>query len=138
MKKPDQKLVKVTKRKKTLSDIGAKLHAAAAKAGGTLSVSKGLGEKPAPKQGTLPAPGMAQKIHPDIVEAGNELALAREKAKSATKFAKLKESVVITKMKAHGETRYVDRGQNIEITLKLSETIGLKQFDHNDESAEYE
>lgn len=120
MKKPPQKLSKVTKRKPK----GEVKH---------IDFEPG---KPAPKQNHLPAPGMAPKVHPDIVDAGNELALAREKAKSAAKFAKLKESVVITKMKHHGETHYVDRGQNIEITLNTRESIGLKQFDHNDDDGD--
>jgi hypothetical protein len=135
---PKQKLSKVTKRKKSLADDVAKLKEPAPGLKLTHVNGKPIDAPASPRQPTLPAPGMAPKVHPDINAAAQELAVAKEKAKSAADFKKLKESVLVSKMKAHGETHYVDRGLNIEVTLSTTDKITLKQFDHDDESTDYE
>jgi hypothetical protein len=86
-------------------------------------------EPTVPKQPTLPAPGMAPSMFPEVNEAGQKLALAIETAKSASKARKLARDVLIQKMKARGQSRYSDRSNGVVIEVEDVAKVKLKKLD---------
>lgn len=93
--------------------------------------------KRAPVQQALPAPGMVEKLDPELDDLAGKVTLAEEKAKSATNYVKERKDVLIQKMKAKKRTSYVNRGLGIEINLEAVDRVKVKQHDHN-ESSDYE
>lgn len=134
VKKPEQKVVKITKRKQRAQVVR---ETVADVVGSALGLKKKDDAPGAPVQQYLPAKGMVDKLDPELDELAGKVTLAEEKAKSATSFVKERKDVLIQKMKAKGRTTYVNRGLGIEINLEAVDRVKVKQYDQS-ESSDYE